>query len=364
MRASSAKKEAILIKAGLALTLVAASGVAAAQSSSSQAAAVAAALNPANGTALAAGLLTTTGVSTSALIGSTVGGIAGGAGSGGFFGGFAALPTGVTRFALPGQGGTGAAAAPGGKPFNAWVVASHNKVSYDFAPLAANGKVNVGIAGFDYTFSNKVVAGLAIAGDKTDVDLTGSSFAAGSKLTGKGTTYSPYIGVPLDRNWTADASVGWGKTTVDTNIGGITGRVDDKRSTANLGLSYRQIMGSKWLLTGRGAYLTVRDKLGAYTLSNGTLVSDASVRVEQLRFGGQAAYNAGAFIPHIGLNYIYDIKAPNQPGAANDRDAFQAVLGVKFSGASGLYGGLQYTSELGRSQVKNDQILLNLGIRF
>lgn len=360
MRASSAKQETIMIKAGLALTLVAASGVAAAQSSSSQAAAVAAALNPANGTALAAGLLTTTGVSTSALIGSTVGGIAGGAGGGGAFGSFAALPTGVTRFALPGQGGTGAAAAPGGKAFNAWVVASQNKISYDYAPLQSSGKVNVGIVGFDYTFNNKVVAGLAIAGDKTDVDLT----FAGGKLKGRGTTYSPYIGIPLDRNWTADASVGWGKTKVDTEVGGITGRLDDKRSTANLGLSYRQVMGNKWMLTGRGAYLNVHDKLGAYTLSNGTFVPDGSVRVEQFRFGGQAAYNAGSFIPHIGLNYIYDIKAPNQPGAANDRDAFQAVLGVKFSGASGLYGGLQYTSEVGRSQVKNDQILLNLGIRF
>ncbi len=360
MRATNAAENGSFIKAGLTLTLVAASGLAAAQSSSSQAAAVAAALNPANGTALAAGLLTTTGVSTSALIGSTVGGIAGGAGSGGTFGSFAALPTGVTRFALPGQGGTGAAAAPGGKALNAWFVASQNRISYDYAPLQSSGKVNVGILGFDYTFNNKVVAGLAIAGDRTDVDLN----FAGGKLKGKGTTYSPYVGIPLDRNWTADASVGWGKTTVDTDVGGITGRLEDKRSTANLGLSYRQFAGNKWMLTGRGAYLNVHDKLGAYTLSNGTFVPNGTVRVEQFRFGGQAAYNAGSFIPHVGLNYIYDIKAPNQPGAANDRDAFQAVLGVKFSGASGLYGGLQYTTEVGRSQVKNDQILLNLGIRF
>ncbi len=352
-------KANVLVKVGLTLSLVGASGMVCASSSASQAAAVAAALQPGNGTALAAGLLTTTGVSTSALIGSTVGGIAGGAG-GGSFGSFAALPVGVTRLALPGQGGTGASAAPGGKAFNAWFVASQNKISYDYAPLQSSGKVNVGIVGFDYTFNNKVVAGLAIAGDKTDVDLT----FAGGKLRGKGTTYSPYVGIPLNKNWTADASVGWGKTTVDTDVAGITGRMEDKRQTGNVGLTYRQLAGDKWMLTGRGAYLTVRDKLGAYTLSNGTFVTDGTVRVEQLRFGGQAAYNAGSFIPYIGLNYIYDIKAPNQAGAANDRDAFQGVLGVRFSAASGLYGGIQYSSELDRSQVKNNQILLNVGARF
>ena len=346
----------VLAKAGFTVSLVVASGWASAQSSTH-----AAAVNSSSNPGLVAGLLTTTGLATSATIGSTVGAIAGGAGAGaGALGAFAALPSGVNRFALPGQGGTGAAAAPGGKALNAWLSLSQNKVSYDYAPLQSSGKVNVAIVGFDYTFNNRIVAGLAIAGDKTDVDLN----FVGGKMKGKGTTYSPYIGIPLNKNWTADASLGWGKTKVDTEAGGVTGRVDDKRETANIGLTYRQLAGDKWLITGRGSYLNVRDKLGAYTLSNGVFVPDGSVRVSQLRFGGQAAYNAGSFIPHVGLNYIYDISRPEQAGAANDRDAFQAVLGVRFSGASGLYGGLQYSSELGRSQVKNNQILLNVGARF
>jgi hypothetical protein len=70
------------------------------------------------------------------------------------------------------------------------------------------------------------------------------------------------------------------------------------------------------------------------------------------------------FVPYAGLNYIYDVSAPSQAGAANDRDAFQAVLGLKFSVPSGFYGGLQYSSELNRSQIKNNQIMLNLGARF
>lgn len=351
----------VSIKLLVALGAIGASGMASATGSGTQAAAAQPSSNP----GLAAGLLTVTGANTASTIGSTVGAIAGGATAGS--GSFTALPAGVTRMALPGQGGRGAAAAPGGKAWNAWFALSESSISYDYAPLQSSGKVRVGLLGVDYTFANNVVAGLAVAGDRTDVDLKGTSFGAGGgKLKGSGTTYSPYVGVPLTKNWSADFALGWGKTTVDTEVLGTTGRMTDNRTTASVGLSYRQLAGanSRWMLTGRGSYLAVHDKLGSYTMSNGTFVPDATVKLSQVRFGGQAAYNAGVFSPYAGLNYIYDVSAPNQPGADNDRDAFQAVLGIRFAAPNGVYGGLQYSSELNRSQIKNDQIMLNLGVRF
>lgn len=351
----------VSIKLLVALGAISASGMASATASASQAAAAQPSSNP----GLVGGLLTVTGANTAATIGSTVGAIAGGAAVGG--GSFTALPAGVTRIALPGQGGRGAAAAPGGKAFNAWFALSQSNISYDYAPLQSSGTVRVGLLGIDYTFKNNVVAGLAIANDKTDVDLKGTSFGvAGGKLKGSGTTYSPYVGIPLNKNWSADLAFGWGKTTVDTEVLATTSRMTDNRTTASVGLSYRQLAGAdnKWMLTGRGSYLAVKDKLGAYTMSNGTFVPDATVNLSQLRFGGQAAYNAGVFSPYAGLNYIYDVTAPNQAGAANDRDAFQAVLGIRFTVPNGFYGGLQYATELNRNQIKNDQVLLNLGLRF
>jgi hypothetical protein len=354
------KSTSVSVKLLVALGVISASGMASAQSSASQAASA----QPSNNPGLIGGLLTVTGANTAATIGGTVGAIAGGATSGGAF---SALPAGVTRIALPGQGGTGAAAAPGGKAFNAWFALSQSNVSYDYAPLQSSGTVRVGLLGLDYTFKNNIVAGLAIAKDDTDVDLKGSSFGvAGGKLKGSGTTYSPYLGIPLNKNWSADLAFGWGKTIVDTEVLATTSRMTDKRSTASVGLSYRQLAGAdnKWMLTGRGSYLAVKDKLGAYTMSNGTFVPDSTVNLSQLRFGGQAAYNAGVFSPYAGLNYIYDVTAPSQTGAANDRDAFQAVLGIRFSVPNGFYGGLQYASELNRSQIKNNQVLLNLGLRF
>ncbi len=87
----------VSIKTLIALGVVGASGLAAAQSSSTQAASAAAAAVPSSNPALAAGLLTATGAATASTIGSTVGAIAGGAAGGGAA--FSALPAGVTRLA-------------------------------------------------------------------------------------------------------------------------------------------------------------------------------------------------------------------------------------------------------------------------
>ncbi|MBK7768812.1 MAG: autotransporter outer membrane beta-barrel domain-containing protein [Sulfuritalea sp.] len=107
------------------------------------------------------------------------------------------------------------------------------------------------------------------------INLKGATFGpTGGKMKGRGTTYSPYVGIPLNKNWSADLSAGWGKTEVDTSLsagGGTQGKMDDDRTTFAAGLTYRQLFGadSKWMLTGRGAYIYVKDKLGAYTLTNG-----------------------------------------------------------------------------------------------
>lgn len=356
----STSKNSVSVKVLVALSAMGAAGIASASESATQAAAV----QPNANTGFVKGVITVTGVNTAVTIGNTVSGIVGG-GAGGS--GFAALPAGVTRFALPGQGGTGAAAAPGGKAWNAWFGYSRSDIAYDYRPLKSDGNVDVYLLGVDYTLKSNAVIGLALAVDRSDIDLKGTSFGpAGGKMKGKGNTLSLYGGLPINKNWTADVSVGMGRTEVDTKVLGTSSDMDDDRTTFAAGLAYRQLFGadSKWMLTGRGGYIFVKDKLGSYTMSNGTFVPSGRVEVSQLRFGGQAAYNMGAFVPYAGLTYIYDIKEPNQAGAANDRTGMQGNLGIRFSAPSGLYGGLQYSSEFSRSQIKNDQWMLNIGSRF
>jgi Autotransporter beta-domain len=303
-------------------------------------------------------------VTPSAMIGlGNIAGVASNAasGGGGFFSGNTA------RFGLPGQGqGTGAAAAAGRNVWNGWVAYSQNRVGYSFEPLQSSGTVNLGMVGVDYTLANNMVVGVALAGDRTDITMNGSALTG--SLKGSGYTISPYIGMPLGKAWVLDATVGFGRTKIDTVQFGSTGSFRTDRTLGSVGLSYRQAVG-KWQLTGRGAVLAVEDRLGAYTLSNGTFNADGKVSLSQLRLSGQAGYNMGQVVPYVGLSYIYDIRRPDQApvagqSAANDRDAWAPSIGIRFSSGGALYGGLQYTSEKSRSQVKNNQILFNLGLRF
>ena len=270
----------------------------------------------------------------------------------------------ANRFALTGS--TGAAAAPGGRPWNAWVAYSQSKVGY--TPMQANGTVDVGVVGVDYALSSNVILGVALSGDRTRVS---TGFNGGS-LNGNGYTISPYIGVALSRSLTLDATIGTGRTKQDLNVGGgVTGSLTNRRTLGSVGLSYRHQGGGNWQFTGRGALLAVEDRLGAFTLSNGGLVADGTVSVTQMRLSGQAGYKMGAVTPYVGLTYVYDIHRPNiQPfvgqtqAPTNDRDAWTPVIGLRFNSAGSLYGGIQYSSEQSRSQVKNNQLLFNLGIRF
>ena len=311
---------------------------------------------PANSPGLTAGLISVTGLSNAGNLAGAVGGFALG-------GGQTAGGLNMKRFALS-NNKTGAAAAAGGSQWNAWGAYSRSNIAYNYTPLQSSGNVDVFLGGVDYTFDSNMVFGVAVARDDTDVDLTFS----GGKLKGKGWTISPYLGIPINKNLAFDATLGLGRTDIDTTVGGVGGSTSSDRTVWSLGMTYRENIGA-WNLSARGAYLDVRDKLGAYTLTNGTFVPDGTVNVSQVRFTGQAGYTIDAITPYASLTYINDIRRPDQApvggvAAANDSDAWTVGLGFRFRIDRSVYGGFQYSTEKGRSEVKNDNYQFNIGARF
>ncbi len=277
-------------------------------------------------------------------------------GQGGYYSGLD-----VKRYALTGD--TGVAGAPATSLWNVWTAYSHSNIGYSFSQLQSSGNVNVFLAGVDYTLPYNVIVGVAVATDNTSVNLNFS----GGTMSGNGTTVSPYFGVAINKNLSMDGTIGYGRTNVSTNALGVAGSTSSDRSVGTLGLTYVEKIND-WTLSARGAYLNVSDQLGAYTLSNGTLVTSGSVRVSQLRLTGQAAYTFGAISPFASVTLIDDLNAPNQApvngiAAANARTAWTPAIGVRFKADNSVYGAIQYSSEQ-RTEVKNNQIMLNLGIRF
>lgn len=320
---------------------------------------------------------------TASLISGAIGGAISGGVGGGFGGGFVNGPSpavadgsGVApaaRFALPGQGvdgdGTGlAAASPGAKPWNAWFSYTGSSIGFDFQPLKMSGRVNAYALGVDYTTQwqgMRTVMGVAVVADRSKLDTQFN----GGRIEGSGTMVAPYLGLQLNRNWNLSAALGLGDSKTKSNALGVTGDSKTDRNLANFGVGYSNVFGSRWLLSGNGSYTAARGETGAYSLSNGTFVASSATQTSQMRLGGRATYNAGTFFPYVGMTYIYDLRAPEKITAAGqtsagDRDGFQGVLGVQIPIGTGLSAGIQYSSDRGRSQIKNNSFTLNLGVRW
>ncbi|HEY4374537.1 MAG TPA: autotransporter outer membrane beta-barrel domain-containing protein [Burkholderiales bacterium] len=294
----------------------------------------------------------------------------GGLGSGNVGGGSGNSNTsglGSSRFAMSTRD-TGRAAAGMGSNWNAWIALSESDVGYKFQPLQSSGHVDVSLVGLDYTFANNLTAGLALSWDQSRI---GTSFNSGN-LNSNGYMVAPYLSWRFTPAWSLDGTLGWGHSKVSQNDnstpGGVSGNYGDDRFIGSVSLAYTAMV-QKWIFTGRGGYLASQDRYGQFTLSNGTAVSGATNNNEQVRLGGQAMYNAGAVLPYAGVYYFNYVRMPSQQAVggsnpANDRDGFQLQLGIQFVPRGKVYGGLMVSTDLGRSEIRNNLIMGNLGIRF
>ena len=276
---------------------------------------------------------------------------------------------GSQRTGLNFDGQTGQAAAAGAPRWNVWGALGQNQVAYSFNPARSSGNINLVLGGLDYTFNNQVVLGVALSDDRTRIN---TQFNNGS-LNANGYAIAPYVAIPFGRNWLFDASLGWGENKIsqaDNALGGatVTGNTTSKRFFSSVAASYAANVG-KMQWTGKATYLFSEDKLGQFTLSNNVAVASLTTRVAQVRLGGQLAYDAGGIVPYAGLTYIRDVQAPTQPAvlgqvAANDRDALQVAVGINFYNRGPLSGGVQYSQDTNRSQVKNNLFMANVAYRF
>jgi hypothetical protein len=253
----------------------------------------------------------------------------------------------------------GMAAGGGDTRWNVWGAANYTSFGYSFQPMKSSGHGDAVFGGIDYTFGNNIILGTAVTLERSRI---GTDFNNGH-VRGDGHSIAPYIAIPLNNNWTVDATIGVGKTNLDSTVSGVTESVDDKRTFRALSLSYFREY-QRWQFVGKGSYLASEDHF-----SQTATAPSSHFRMEQLRLGAQAGYDMGTAVPFFATYYISDIGSSRQPSAggqnpANDRDAWQIQLGVNLGGRGPVSGGVTLFSELSRSQVRNDAILANIAYRF
>lgn len=262
----------------------------------------------------------------------------------------------------PGPGGmqldaeAGLAAGDGQTQVSTWISASYGESESTAVGAAFDATRWSVLVGADVSPSDDWVLGVALGVDNTDVSTAFNQ--GGADITGW--TIAPYVGVIWFDSLSVDASVGFSYT--DTNqfrtlpvVGRrITSDVSGHRWFASTNATYNRNLGN-WLFVGSAGLLYASNRAQGFTESNGTTVSSAAAKLGQLRLSGEVAYSFGALETFGRGTYEHDYSVTGA-GRDVDEDGGQVALGLRYFGASGLSGSVEYSTLVGRENFNDDSV--------
>lgn len=272
-----------------------------------------------------------------------------------------------------------AAGNPAGK-WNVWASVAETNTKFDRGNYFFNtaertnkfdSKIENLVVGGDYLLAPNLVLGLSGAFDSgrgSAASYALNNVTGAKSVSTSGSSYAPYIGWQINKDWALDATIGLGdgKSTVDNSI-----RSETDRFFYGTNLSYTSWKGN-WQLTGKGSYLFGKEESGDSN-NNGASIANSKVtnEISQFRLGGQAAYWMNGFMPYFGLGYAWDANRysstsqAQQDATAMGKSALVWSLGVNFvSISNAMTGGIGYEQESSRERSKFDKWTANINLRF
>ncbi len=254
--------------------------------------------------------------------------------------------------------------------YGVWGSYSYSDFENDFVSTAFDGYRHNFLAGVDISPWENTVAGIALGYEGSDID---TGFNRGNQET-DGFTVAPYFGYLLTDNLSIDASIGYSSIDSDqfrTDPGTgatVTSSPDSDRYFGAVNLNGFTTY-ENWLFSGRFGFLHARNVTDAFTESDGTQIQEFRSKLGQFNVGGEAAYGMGQFEPFTRLTYEHDfslteITAATGPQPSNDNDNFLFGAGVRYFGANGLSGNLEYNKRFGRDDFDEDIFMATLRMDF
>lgn len=227
-----------------------------------------------------------------------------------------------------------------------------------------DGYINTVMAGLDFRLSDRLLSGLAIAYESTDLD---TGFNDG-EFKSDAFTIAPYGIYKITDQLSVDSSIGYSRVNYDFNRinGTVTSSTDADRIFAALNFNYNYALNRIRFGTKAG-YLYAVEKPDDFTESTGTTVSGKDIYLGQARIGARIGYMFDRVEPFIDLRYEYD-NVSSDIALSNyddDRDGVVAALGLNFSLSSSVTGSILGRKELGRSNGDETHALLgNIAYKF
>jgi hypothetical protein len=213
--------------------------------------------------------------------------------------------------------------------------------------------------GYDLMFGRSLTAGVSLSSERSRMRYWFSLPTARGE--GRMMSVAPYLGWSLAPGLTADLILGIARGDTDHSMGpGFEGSQSIHRNYIAASLN-RQWQGAGFEWAVRAGYLGTRQRNQAYSL--GASAVDASDSdTQRAQFGLQSTYMGGTFLPVVGATYSYDLSQPT--GSSVGRSGTMLSAGMLWIAHPGITLGASYQREVGRSESRNDLLLLNLMARF
>ncbi len=244
-----------------------------------------------------------------------------------------------------------------------WVSYDRSNFKNTFSRTKYKGDTNTFLVGFDYTISDEIVIGAAVAYEKSDID---TAFNQGN-VTISGYSFLPYVGYLFNEHWNLNLSGGISHLKYDQyRLAGntrIDGDTDSKRWFINANINGTWVIDDTWVISGNTGFTTANNNIDRYNESTGAAILGNKSRLTTFTLGGEVAYMMNAFEPYLSLNLNYDNKSTagrlsgtEQP--SSDRSDLLAVIGFRYYGDQGL----SMTTELSKRFNRDNLEEYNLSV--
>lgn len=249
-----------------------------------------------------------------------------------------------------------------------WGALSHAETGSDYVNLLYSGSTSSAIGAFNYQLSDSLMFGVSLAFNNSRITTTYNS--GGSNANSY--SLAPYLGYKINENFSLDATLGFGsqQNNTNSNNGITTADINSDQRFASVNLNAVRWVGD-WQLAGKLGYMQAEDKQKSFTDSASTSFDSQKSRTAQAYIGGQVGYWYESLMPYVGLKYGRDtnhvdiaVNTSTSPQPANDKNSLIVDLGVNLFSMKNLSGGVLYSSEQMRKEVKNNSLMGNISYQF
>ena len=259
----------------------------------------------------------------------------------------------------------------GGEPAShgIWVSASASALDNTFVSTEYDGNLFVAMVGYDYRVNKNLLLGVALGPESTDID---TRFNRGT-VKSTALTVSPYAAYRIFDSLSIDLILSYSFLDYDTVrptfLGQATGSYDADRYMVSSNLNYYYLTGN-WNFNARLGYMYTKEDADGFTESNGNRVQSEDTKIGEFQIGGKVGYLIDKFEIFIGAYYIYDSTMTKtkvlagQRRPSNDKSEVEAVAGINLFANDTVNLGAEVSTSLGRDDVDNTSVLLNISFVF